>query len=71
MNKKTFSVAMIFLIVTVLYLGFELFSHFYFGHPNGRGLVLPILFVVAAAVMAWREFHRKKRKHVEDVKKYL
>jgi len=27
--------------------------------------------VIAALVMVWREFRRKKRKHVEDVKRYL
>lgn len=32
---------------------------------------MPVLFVIAALVMVWREFRRKKRKHVEDVKHYL
>ncbi len=71
MNKKTFTVAVIFLIVTSLYLAFELVSRFRFGFTRDGGLILPVLFVVAAAIMVWREYHRKKRKHVEDVKKYL
>ncbi len=72
MNKKTFSVAMLFLFVTIVWLVIELV--WYFGSAycsSARELILPVLFVVAAVLMVWREYHRKKRKHVEDVKKYL
>lgn len=70
MNKKTFTVAIVFLFVTVLWLAFEL-VWFFAGYIEGQELILPVLFVIAAVGMCWREFHRKKRKHVEDVKRYL
>lgn len=70
MNKKTFALALIFFVVTVLYLGFELYW-FFTSHLPKKELALPVLFVIAASVMVWREFRRKKRKHVEDVKRYL
>lgn len=70
MNKKTFTVAVIFMIVTVAWLGVELFFYFS-GYIRPQELVLPVLFVIAAVIMCWRESIRKKRKHVEDVKKYL
>ena len=34
-------------------------------------LIIPVLFVVAGVAMFYNEFHKKPRKHVEDVKKYL
>ncbi len=70
MNKKTFTVAIVFLFVTVLWLAFEL-VWFFAGYIHAHKLILPVLFVVAAVVMCWREYHRKKRKHVEDVKHYI
>ncbi len=70
MNKKTFTVAVIFLFVTVLWLAFEVVWYFA-GYIVGKELILPVLFVIAAVLMCWREFHRKKRKHVEDVKRYI
>lgn len=70
MNKKTFLVALMFLLVTLLWLAFELYW-FFTNHLPKKELALPVLFVIAALVMVWREFHRKKRKHVEDVKRYL
>ncbi len=70
MNKKTFSVALLFLVVTLLWLGFEIYW-FCTNHLPKKELAMPVLFVIAALVMVWREFRRKKRKHVEDVKRYL
>lgn len=70
MNKKTFTVALMFLFVTILWLTFEL-VWYCAGHIPLHELWFPILFVLAAVLMTWREYHRKKRKHVEDVKKYL
>ncbi|MEE1098637.1 MAG: hypothetical protein UHY58_01810 [Alistipes sp.] len=70
MNKKTFTVAVIFMIVTVAWLAFELYFYFA-GYIKRQELVLPVVFVIAAVIMCWREFIRKKRKHVEDVKRYL
>lgn len=70
MNKKTFSVAMVLLFVTIVWLVINLVWYFG-GHMCARELTLPIIFVVAAAAVVWREYHRKKRKHVEEVKKYL
>lgn len=70
MNKKTFTVALVFLFFTVVWLTVNLVWYFG-GHLCARELFFPALFVVAGALMTWREFHRKKRKHVEDVKRYL
>ncbi len=70
MNKKTFAVALLFWIVTLLWLAFELYW-FFTNHLPKKELALPVLFVIASSVMVWREYHRKKRKHVEDVKRYL
>ncbi len=70
MNKKTFTVAIIFFFVTLLWLGVELFFYFK-GYIVGKELAMPVLFVIAAVLVCWREFRRKKRKHVEEVKRYL
>lgn len=70
MNRKTFTVALLFLFFTVVWLVVNLVWYFG-GMQCVRELFLPTVFVVAGVVMVWREYHRKKRKHVEDVKRYL
>ena len=70
MNKKTFTVAVVVVFVTEAWLTVNLVWSFG-GHLCVRELFLPTMFVAAGVLMTWREFHRKKRKHVEDVKRYL
>jgi len=70
MNKKTFSVAMALLFVTIVWLVINLVWYFG-GTLCPQDLVLPVIFVIAASLVVWREYHRKKRKHVEEVKRYL
>ena len=59
MNKKTFTVAVIFLIVTLVWLGVNIFY-----------LVVAVLFVLAGVGMVYNECHKRKRKHLDEVNKY-
>ncbi len=70
MNKKTFTVSLVFLFVTVAWLTVNIIW-FIHGSTQWFRLLLPVLFVACASLMTWREFKRKKRKHVEDVKHYI
>lgn len=70
MNKKTFTVALLFLFFAIVWLVVNLVWYFS-GVQCARELFLPMVFVVAGGFMTWREYHRKKRRHVEDVKRYL
>ena len=58
MNKKTFTVAVIFLIVTLVWLGVNIFW------------ALAVLFVLAGVGMVYNECHKRKRKHLDEVNKY-
>lgn len=69
MNKKTFFVAFLFLCVTVAWLTINI-VWWTADHDEGK-LVMPALFVVAAIFMVYRQATAKKRRHVEDVKKYI
>lgn len=69
MNKKTFTVAVVFLCLAVIWLGINILW-FRSSHRAGD-MVIPVLFVVAGIGMVWNEFRKKRRQHVEDVKKYL
>ena len=68
-NKKTAAVALIFMLATILWLTINVVWCIHDGH-YGK-LIIPVLFVVAGVGMFYNEFHKKPRKHVEDVKKYL
>lgn len=63
-NKKTATVALIFMLATI-----NVVWCLHDGHY--ANLIIPVLFVVAGVAMFYNEFHKKPRKHVEDVKKYL
>ncbi|HJA99307.1 MAG TPA: hypothetical protein H9779_06915 [Candidatus Alistipes avicola] len=68
-NKKTATVALVFMLATIMWLVINIVWVLHDGCV--RNLVLPVLFMLAGVWMFYREFHKKKRKHVEDVKKYI
>lgn len=68
-NKKTATVALIFMLATIMWLTINVVWCLHDGHY--ANLIIPVLFVVAGVAMFYNEFHKKPRKHVEDVKKYL
>lgn len=69
MNKKTFTVALIFLCLTIAWL---VINVIWFMHDRKWSeIVVPVLLVAAAIYMVYSEFHKRKRRHIEEVKKYL
>lgn len=71
MNKKTFTLAVIFLCVTLVWLGVTIYWAF-----RNRDcvcvfdVVIAVLFVLAAAGMVYNERNKKKRRHLEEINKY-
>ncbi len=71
MNKKTFAVAVIFLILTLLWLGANLYWKFaHLKCVGGFDLFLGLLFVVAGSAMVCHEFRKKRRRHISEVYKH-
>lgn len=69
MNKKTFTVAVIFLCVTVAWLGINIYWAML--HKNCFfDLFIAVLFVAAGIGMVYNEWKKKRRRHLEEVKKY-
>ena len=73
MNKKTFTVAVIFLIVTLVWLGVNIF--WALSNKNCIfDLIVAVLFALAGAGagvgMVYNECHKRKRKHLDEVNKY-
>ena len=64
-NKKTATVALIFMLATIMWLTINVVWCLHDGHY--ANLIIPVLFVVAGVAMFYNEFHKKPRKHVEDV----
>lgn len=69
MNKKTFIVAVIFLIVTLVWLGINIFWALS-GRNTYFDLIVAILFVIAGAGMVYNECHKRPRKHLDEVIKH-
>jgi len=71
MNKKTFSVAVSFLILTLVWLGLNAWWLFVSRRPctTGFDLVVAVLFVGAGAMMVWNESKKKRRRHLADADK--
>ena len=63
-NKKTATVALIFMLATIMWLTINVVWCLHDGHY--ANLIIPVLFVVAGVAMFYNEFHKKPRKHVED-----
>lgn len=71
MNKKTFTLAVIFLVLTLVWLGLNVYWKF--THSNCVHVIdfiIGIMFVAAAAGMVYNEFHKKKRRHLDEVDKH-
>lgn len=69
MNRKTFTVAMFFLCVTLVWLGVNIY--WLVNRLNTLfDLVVAVLFVLAAGGMVCNEFHKKRRKHLDEVNRY-
>lgn len=68
MNKKTFTLAMFFLVVTLGWLGVNIYGA-WIGRSCAMDLIIAVLFCIAAAGMVHNEFNKKKRKHLSEVNK--
>lgn len=69
MNKKTFTLALLFLIVTLCWLGVNIWWDCT-GKPHLFDTFLSVLFVLFAAGMVHNEFNKKKRRHLAEVNKH-
>lgn len=71
MNKKTFTLAVIFLVLTLIWLGTNIYWRVTLSNcVNAFDLVVGVLFVAAGIGMVYNEFHKKKCKHLDEVNKY-
>ena len=68
-NKKTAAVALVFLLATIFWFTINVVWCLHDGRYSK--LVVPAVFVIAGIVMFRNEYHKKKRKHVEEVKRYI
>lgn len=71
MNKKAFTVAVIFLCATLGWFGVTIY--WLLTVPscvNTIDLVVAVLFVLAGIGMVYNEFNKKKRRHLDEVDKY-
>lgn len=71
MNKKTFTLALIFLCVTLVWLGVNIY--WLFARRDCIclfDLAVAVLFVMAAAGMVYNELKKKRRRHLEEVNKF-
>lgn len=71
MNKKTFTLAVIFLCVTIVWLGLNVY--WFLTRSNCVhvfDLLIGVLFVLAGVGMVHNEFSKKKRKHLDEVNRY-
>lgn len=71
MNRKTFTVAVLFLILTLLWLGLNIYwavMHRYC--VTGFDLVIAVLFVLAGVGMVCNEFKKKRCRHLYEVNKH-
>ena len=68
MNKKTFTLALLFLCLTLVWFGVNVYWDIT-RHLDLYNTVLSLLFVVFGAAMTWNEAKKKKRRHVEEVDK--
>lgn len=68
MNKKTFTLALLFLCLTLVWFGINVYWDIT-RHLDVYNTVLSLLFVVFGAAMTWNEAKKKKRRHIEEVNK--
>lgn len=71
MNKKTFTVALIFLMLAITWLGVTIYWAVTRANcVNAFDLVVGVVFVAAGVAMVYNEFNKKKRRHLEEVNRY-
>lgn len=71
MNRKTFTLSVLFLCVTLVWMGLNIY--WAVTHKNCVHVfdfVVGVLFVAAAAAMVWNECKKKKRRHLARVSKH-
>lgn len=66
MNKKTFTLALLFLCLTLVWFGINVYWDIT-RHLDVYNTLLSLLFVIFGAVMTWNEAKKKKRRHIEEV----
>lgn len=69
MNKKTFALSVLFVLLTLGWLGLNIYWEVV-RHNTAFDIIIAVLFVVAALGMACNEFKKKKRRHLSDVNKH-
>lgn len=69
MNKKTFTLAVIFLIVTLAWLGVNIYWDIT-GNMGVFDTIVAVLFVVFAGAMVRNEACKKKCRHLHEVNKH-
>lgn len=71
MNKKTLTLAVIFLVVTIVWLGIVLYwllAHR--GSVHLFDVFVSVIFVLAGVGMVCNEAKKKKRRHLEEVNRF-
>ena len=69
MNKKTFTLAVIFLVVTLVWFGINIYWALT-RQNNVFDMVVALLFVAVGIGMVYNEFNKKKCKHLDEVNKH-
>lgn len=67
-NKKTFTLSVLFLVLALVWLGTNVY--WYVTHSNCVSVIdflIGILFVAAGIGMVYNEFHKKRRRHLDEV----
>ncbi|WP_418992104.1 hypothetical protein [Alistipes sp.] len=71
MNKKTFTLALLFLLLALAWFGVSIYWAVTRANCVGTfDLVVGAIFVAAGAAMVYNEFCKKKRKHLDEVNRY-
>ena len=66
MNKKTFTLALLFLCLTLVWFGINVYWDIT-RHLDVYNTLLSLLFVIFGSAMTWNEAKKKKRRHIEEV----
>ncbi len=67
MNKKSFLVAVLFLLLTLALFGFAIYcSVKHLTHITLFDYLLAVVFVAAGVGMVYNEYKKKRRRHIEE-----
>ena len=69
MNKKTFTLALVFLLVTIAWLGVNIYWALN-RQNNAFDMVVALLFVAAGIGMVYNECKKKKCRHLDEVNRH-